>query len=298
MSKKSSIVSGIMLLAVLASMASAKIVTADTIYLRGTGAGVSAEGRGNNVVFDPGWKAGFLGSHEIGFEASVGHDGTQLNNPFVFLDGQFSHETLLSHLREATLTEAFVYDNLAWPLNMTGSIENAWSNLERNYPGSAWIGEQSQYSVSDGEQGELATHTAGYYAYQLEFTIQPGEEGQYSLSGMVAADNALLGILIDDSLLHSSDGDDAASTQPFDICKVYDFDFFLDAGDHRFTLITSNYGNDRNYGNPAGLWTSDIKLTNRSITTVTPEPGTMAVCGLSLLGVGLLARRRFSKKME
>lgn len=258
--------------------------------------------QGLDFTYDNNWKAAFLGAFEIG-TGNEKHNGTQLGGKLQSNGTDYTQtvsysagaELNLNLLVDAynaakTLGNAFVYDNNVWPL---GNENNAWANLTNTFEGTNWVGSESgHYNSSDG----TTNHEAGYYVYETTFTAN---ESYNYLTGSIATDNQLLGILINGILLDESAwsftglvGEEGIT---FDIAG----EFMIDAGwinvgdENTLAFIVNNYGQEGNYGNPAGLWVGDIQLTDTPPGV--PEPGTLLILGIAG-AIGIPVCRRWRKK--
>ncbi len=282
------------LLAVLFTICATGFVSADTV--------ISATGASQTGGYDNNWRAAYLGAFEIGL-GTESHNGAQLGGTFqnsgtdatgnysYSAGDQFSLNTLQNAYNAANLTGAFVYDNNAWPL---AGNDNAWSNLTNQYEDTYWIGSESgRYDSGDG----TTNHAAGYYAYETSFYA---DEAYSFLTGFLATDNALLGIMVNGILLDSWDfiGEAGGESTTFSIAGM----FTIDAGDisindwNTLTFFVNNHNSHAdNYGNPAGLWVGDLQLTDSP--PAVPEPATMLVFGLGMVGCGAFyGRKRRTKK--
>jgi len=272
-------------LAVVASTAYADLVK---IELPNTGAistdGRSADGLGNNVVIDANWRAGFIGVGGIGIEDPLlpnpsnpkGHTGAHPDISALY------QSTLLAR---STMEQAFIYDNTAWPVSA-----GTWGAVS---PVVSWIGSVPEYSLYDpggGILGAIATHTAGYYAYEIDFTVGVGMAGLYTLYGQLAIDNGLVGVMVDDNLVFDGTTTATIWQNSFDMRSLFTTVFRLEEGAHTLTFLTSNYGNLENYGNPSGFWGTNIWFQDVDPSTV-PEPATVLLFAAGLAGLGWHARK-------
>ena len=288
----------------LALLVSSSLAYADEIGILWTGE--KGAFNGNNSNFDDHWKVAYLGEMGIGYidnTKALGHDGLtpimgDLINAVISARGNSGADGF---------SKAFIYDDAYWPiLNGTGPYKVTFADTR-----ASWIGAGSpHYKVTNPNNdplGPVVTHTAGYYAYEYQFFVEPEQAGkQYFLYGNLAVDNGLFAILVDDEVVFNG-VTDSMYWQGFDYWQngfrledLYQLGFRIETpGEHTLTFITSNYGNDiDNYANPAAFWAKLIRLSTDPPPPQppgVPEPATVLLFVAGLAGLGCHARRNWRK---
>lgn len=234
-------------------------------------------GGGVKAGYDNNWTSAYLGTFGIGVTDNDIPNHTNHNGSPADLNA------LAASAANATFTNTFVYNNNAWPLG----ANNPWV-----VQGDAnWVGDNgSQYM-----DGGMTTNTAGYYAYSIDFDI--AEAAEYYLFGKMLSDNTLVGVMLDGQsfldFTYAGLLEDAGITFNTGQNFLVDGTFALDAGAHNLTFLVSNYAMSGNQGNPTGMYVDVLSLSTTN--PAVPEPATMLIFGVGLIGAGWVARRRNKK---
>lgn len=183
--------------------------------------------------------------------------------------------------------------------------------------GSPWIGMRNGQSARDvlSDPSNWCDDTlgdwnlAGFYTYSISFEVLAGEAG--SFSGNFWKDNDILGIYLtkdgdssfDKTIAYTPDR--GSYTDERDYKQAYEVEYgkgpeALTEGKYTLTFYVTNGWSEQPIGTPnnwdiigpTGL-RSDIG--GFAVKNVTPEPATLAIFGLGLVGAGFAARRRTQK---
>jgi hypothetical protein len=207
---------------------------------------------------------------------------------------------------DTNYSSTFVYNNGVYPLNGT------WDTAADG----TWVGAKTNVGLTTNNQ---VTHDAGYYAYQTEFFLSTADYASVTnLGGFIRSDNDLLGILIDGGLVNPNEWKlgTTLNGQSYQVDgTTYNFGAinlgdYLDGDlqDHTLTFIVANYGWNANAANPGNANPTGILAGNLTYnvvpntfipreegdTPVTPEPATILIFGLGMVGAAI-ARRRMMK---
>ncbi|USX18061.1 PEPxxWA-CTERM sorting domain-containing protein [Oxalobacteraceae bacterium OTU3REALA1] len=151
------------------------------------------------------------------------------------------------------------------------------------WPISPWIGNDatSKWITPTADQSQsFDASSSGTYTYSLSFDLSGFKAGSASLSGRMAADNAVT-VLLNSHTISSASGFTGWSAFASN-------GGFID-GVNTIEFVVTNWA--QNGGNPTGL---RVEFTDSTVTPV-PEPETYAMMLGGLALVGAIARRRKTK---
>ncbi|MDR2117336.1 MAG: PEP-CTERM sorting domain-containing protein [Planctomycetaceae bacterium] len=211
-------------------------------------------------------------------------------------------------IREGATASALSYDSSAAADSGYESESASAHTWNYNAATDSWTG-----TNKDGNT--LDDHGMGIYAFVTGFAYDPASTLEY-LNGWFSVLGNLEDVLINGKSLLESDyywmSEDVNDSQWFD---SYDFelnleqlftDGLIENGNNNIAFIVDSYPaeillgvdkftdkNDSLIGFAADIWKTDTSTTNVN-PAATPEPATLLIFGLGLIGLGL--RRRFIKK--
>jgi hypothetical protein len=149
-------------------------------------------------------------------------------------------------------------------------------------PTSKWISPQAFYNTSDTSFDDNPAD----YVFQTTFQDNTSAPGPSGISGTFAADNHLIQIFLNDTLVATIDPTKSSllAFNPFSITSG------LQNGTNTLDFVVENDGPQDN-GNPAGI---QVAFTGVSKTGVVPLPAS-ALSGSALLGLMYIAKARSRK---
>lgn len=120
----------------------------------------------------------------------------------------------------------------------------------------------------------------GFYSFSTTFTISSGADlAAYLIHGRFAVDNALVTVWVNNQSTGISLGGGSASNfQQWTDLTVLNSGGWYHTGENTLTFLVQNLAGES--GNPVGL---RVEI---------PEPGTLALVGLALLGFGAARKRK------
>jgi hypothetical protein len=147
-------------------------------------------------------------------------------------------------------------------------------------PAGPWIGADgisNWISPAFVSGSNPVTSLAGYYSFTSTFTLAAGDLASFFIHGRFAVDNALVQVLVNNNYTGITLGGEMNYQQwtSFDISNAASW---FQAGNNTLTFLVQNL--DGSSGNPVGL---RVEI---------PEPGTLALVGLALLGFGVARKRK------
>lgn len=238
----------------------------------------------------------------------LGYDGNNRDAYLTMSANANASDVLYQQYLTATQGEVLYYGPDDWPMagpdglhSHSGGNPNAYGWLAAA-EGYQWIG------TSQGAGGSVAGNPVGYYAFAYSFYTPEDVATMKYLVGGVRSDNDLFGIYLNGVLIDGFTDiafNDTGHDRSFgDVIDRDDFDksflegsFNLRAGQwNTMVFLVGNAPNLGSWDGVHGIFDTSMNpvgfYTNLTFTAEVPEPGTLALIGLSMVGAGFIRRRK------